>query len=623
MPWSQKEDELLEQIMSEKGQSKKWKEVAEELNARSDSVVYRHGRQCRERWNNHLDPNISRAPFTDEEDVKLFQIYKETGKKWADISKRMKNRTENAVKNRFNALIKKLKNRNPAPLSENLSLVSTESELDCTGLERKLVDQFLQEFEIHGNTKFLNTKEKRPKNRKSDTHSESIFESDSDTFSRQPSGSRTYSNVDAHESAPKDQHSRAVRSLGEITDNNFKSLPTSSILMEEESTRNRTSTPIRSSYNSESSYFEPGSRAETMGYHQNFHSYQYQSTPRRAQNSYFSSQGPSFSEIPQWDSVNYTSSNRPSARGQDFTGYCSQQSRSFTDNYPNTNTMQMNYQYNNPSDSQMIMSPTEAHQALPTNSAYSRESMSRVNDCYPSQVFPGIRNSAPHYFEREDNGLAPSTPKCRLSYDNYGNRAPLEPDATPRFNSGNNNFPMPKTSLSQNFPLRTKSFDKDFTEKQIARSNLQYAIVDLSTNEVYYIHPVTKENYDETLTKMKPNQEIRATSLDDTSTRLASSELLMVGKSCERSPSLSYLQSIVNRPSYLAAGSNFTTANSFSQADSSFGNVAGSNGSHLNQPFDARPQDFSSNFQSINRNSYFSRIPQNTYTYYNNENGCL
>ena len=113
VPWTPQEDELLLRIIGEKGHTRKWKEIAEELNARSDLEVYRHGRQCRERWNNHLDPTILRNPFTEEEDIKLFQYYKDLGKKWAEISKKMKNRTENAVKNRFNSLIKKLKNVTP------------------------------------------------------------------------------------------------------------------------------------------------------------------------------------------------------------------------------------------------------------------------------------------------------------------------------------------------------------------------------------------------------------------------------------------------------------------------------------------------------------------------------
>jgi hypothetical protein len=107
-PWTPYEDELLKQIMKEKGRGNHWKEIAVELNARCNSQVYRHGKQCRERWINHLDPAISRGPWTDEEDLRMLRSFQSVGgKKWADISKMMKDRTENSVKNRWNSLYKK------------------------------------------------------------------------------------------------------------------------------------------------------------------------------------------------------------------------------------------------------------------------------------------------------------------------------------------------------------------------------------------------------------------------------------------------------------------------------------------------------------------------------------
>ena len=59
IPWTQKEDGILIQIIKEKG-IKHWKDIAKELNARTGFKYYRHGKQCRERWINHLDPDISR-----------------------------------------------------------------------------------------------------------------------------------------------------------------------------------------------------------------------------------------------------------------------------------------------------------------------------------------------------------------------------------------------------------------------------------------------------------------------------------------------------------------------------------------------------------------------------------
>ncbi len=62
-PWTQEEDEILIQVINDKG-PKKWKEIAIELNKRLGNLkVFRQGKQCRERWINHLDPTINRYIF--------------------------------------------------------------------------------------------------------------------------------------------------------------------------------------------------------------------------------------------------------------------------------------------------------------------------------------------------------------------------------------------------------------------------------------------------------------------------------------------------------------------------------------------------------------------------------
>jgi len=35
------------------------------------SEIIRHGKQCRERWNNHLDPSLKKSEWSTEEDVIL------------------------------------------------------------------------------------------------------------------------------------------------------------------------------------------------------------------------------------------------------------------------------------------------------------------------------------------------------------------------------------------------------------------------------------------------------------------------------------------------------------------------------------------------------------------------
>lgn len=98
-PWTPTEDDLIRKLVKENG-TQQWAVIAERLN-KALKFQGRSGKQCRERWHNHLDTLIVKDPWSLEEEKILFEKHIELGNKWADISKFIKGRTDNSIKNHF------------------------------------------------------------------------------------------------------------------------------------------------------------------------------------------------------------------------------------------------------------------------------------------------------------------------------------------------------------------------------------------------------------------------------------------------------------------------------------------------------------------------------------------
>uniref|UniRef100_A0A1A8LI29 Myeloblastosis oncogene n=1 Tax=Nothobranchius pienaari TaxID=704102 RepID=A0A1A8LI29_9TELE len=97
--WTKEEDDKLTEMVAKHG-TKNWGAVAKHVNGKV-------GKQCRDRWYNHLDPFIKKTTWSEEEDLIIYKASCILGNRWTEIARLLPGRSDFAVRNRYNYVIKR------------------------------------------------------------------------------------------------------------------------------------------------------------------------------------------------------------------------------------------------------------------------------------------------------------------------------------------------------------------------------------------------------------------------------------------------------------------------------------------------------------------------------------
>ncbi|KIW66828.1 hypothetical protein PV04_06122 [Phialophora macrospora] len=100
-PWLPEEDTALLQLVRTQGPNN-WVRISQHMQHRSP-------KQCRERYHQNLKPSLNHEPISAQEGEVIEQLVQEMGKRWAEIARRLGNRSDNAVKNWWNGSMNRRK----------------------------------------------------------------------------------------------------------------------------------------------------------------------------------------------------------------------------------------------------------------------------------------------------------------------------------------------------------------------------------------------------------------------------------------------------------------------------------------------------------------------------------
>ena len=136
--WTIQEDKLLEQWIKENG-PRKWNQCGRFIQGRS-------GKQCREHWNNCLNPELIKGEWTSEEDFLIMYFYEQCNGSWKKIIPLFNGRTENSIKNRFFSQLRKIATKN----------MSIDKRKDCSKIKLEELKKYLNKANSEAKKELVN-----------------------------------------------------------------------------------------------------------------------------------------------------------------------------------------------------------------------------------------------------------------------------------------------------------------------------------------------------------------------------------------------------------------------------------------------------------------------------------